>query len=296
MSEIYVYCIVDMECVTAAMRHERRNGFKVTFITGKEVEEQRQRNCSKESMVNHHLEVCLDVDTSLKGWTDNCLYRCKRVSSQEKRNFHGSVYCEVLGNGTCTGCTKCTKTLSSINSSLAEYPDLNTGGYLLFLTLNEKLQKNTKNSAVPWDSGFSSQRIRSSPGIAENPHSRRRVRTASVLASELRRLSIETPEKSPRASATLWRPSSSETTNFDTNSPSGQRVSSCRMSMRNISTPRRRPISVLSQEGWSVKQIEAWKLLAPTPPQIEVSQMNVSMYTPKELPGIKIFDESFFVI
>jgi hypothetical protein len=57
-----------------------------------------------------------------------------------------------------------------------------------------------------------------------------------------------------------------------------------------------RKISPMSQEGWSKKQIEAWKLLAPTPPQIEVSQMNVSMYTPKELPGIKIFDESLFVI
>lgn len=284
-----------MGCVSA-MRHERRNGFKVQFATGKEREQKRERNCSKESMVNHHLEVCLDVDTSLKGWTDNCLYRCKRVGSHENRNLHGSVYCEVLGDGTCTDCTKCTKALSSINSSLAEYPDLNTGSYLLCLTLNEKLEKTANNSPVPWDSGISSQRIRSSPGIAEHPHSRRRVRTASVLASELRRLSIETSENSPQASSTLWRPSSLKSTNFDANSPSEQRVSSSRMSMRNISTPRRRPISVLSQEGWSEKQIEAWKLLSPTPPRIEVSQMNVSMYTPKELPGIKIFDESFFVI
>ena len=38
------------------------------------------------------------------------------------------------------------------------------------------------------------------------------------------------------------------------------------------------------------------KFLIPEPPMMEVERMNVSIYTPKKIPGIKIFDESFFDI
>lgn len=39
-----------------------------------------------------------------------------------------------------------------------------------------------------------------------------------------------------------------------------------------------------------------WRFLIPEPPVMEVGRMNVSIYTPKDLPGIKIFDESLFDI
>ena len=38
------------------------------------------------------------------------------------------------------------------------------------------------------------------------------------------------------------------------------------------------------------------KFLIPEPPMMQVERMNVSIYTPKKIPGIKIFDESFFDI
>ena len=45
-----------------------------------------------------------------------------------------------------------------------------------------------------------------------------------------------------------------------------------------------------------LKELPYWRFLIPEPPKMEVGRMNVSIYTPKEIPGIKIFDESFFNI
>ena len=45
-----------------------------------------------------------------------------------------------------------------------------------------------------------------------------------------------------------------------------------------------------------LSELPYWKFLIPEPPMMEVGRMNVSIYTPKQIPGIKIFDESFFDI
>ncbi|KAL9984101.1 hypothetical protein ACROYT_G006360 [Oculina patagonica] len=45
-----------------------------------------------------------------------------------------------------------------------------------------------------------------------------------------------------------------------------------------------------------LRELPYWKFLIPEPPMMEVGRMNVSIYTPKQIPGIKIFDESFFDI
>lgn len=269
------------------------------------MENKRVNNFRKETTAKNerrHLDVCLSVDSSLKGWTDSCLFRYKtNYSSEEKRNIIRPVYCEVLNNGNCNECRRTKQRLSSINSSLSNYPDLETGSYLLFLTVSEKQRKTTPSSntsimATPVlpDSGYTTQQSwRNSPVMSER--SRSRVRAASAVASECNWFPSDNSEGSGYTSPVAWRPSTSKSVRFDTSSPSGQRVLTSRTSKSRTPNSIRR-ISPLSQEGWSVKQIEAWRLLAPTPPQIEVSQMNVSIFTPKELPGIKIFDESLFVI
>ena len=45
-----------------------------------------------------------------------------------------------------------------------------------------------------------------------------------------------------------------------------------------------------------LRELPYWKFLIPEPPMKEVGRMNVSIYTPKKIPGIKIFDETFFDI
>ena len=45
-----------------------------------------------------------------------------------------------------------------------------------------------------------------------------------------------------------------------------------------------------------LRELPYWKFLIPEPPMMEVGRMNVSIYTPKKIPGIKIFDETFFDI
>ena len=45
-----------------------------------------------------------------------------------------------------------------------------------------------------------------------------------------------------------------------------------------------------------LRELPYWKFLIPEPPMMEVERMNVSIYTPKQIPGIKIFDETFFDI
>ncbi|XP_020605951.1 uncharacterized protein LOC110044718 [Orbicella faveolata] len=45
-----------------------------------------------------------------------------------------------------------------------------------------------------------------------------------------------------------------------------------------------------------LRELPYWKFLIPEPPMMEVGRMNVSIYTPKQIPGIKIFDETFFDI
>ena len=45
-----------------------------------------------------------------------------------------------------------------------------------------------------------------------------------------------------------------------------------------------------------LNELPYWKFLIPEPPQIGLERMNVSIYTPKSIPGIKIFDESLFEI
>ena len=223
------------------------------------------------------VDVHIDIDSSLRGWTESC------EIPHKKESHFDSIYCEVLTNGNCHQCQTREEKQTSINSSLARFPDLETGGYLLFKTLSEKQRYPERNtlSALSFnsapaalDSGFSSSE--SSGSL------RRRVRAASAVLSDFNRKALGSVRFDLQS-----RPFTSKTTRLE--DISGKRGSlSSRASTRKISP--------MSQEGWSEKQIEAWKLLAPTPPQIEVSQMNVSMYTPKELPGIKIFDESLFVI
>lgn len=285
--------------------NRNKNGLG-SFGTERHIERNRISNCTNKTKTESAsaLEVRLKVDASLKGWIDNCFFRHKKNNSvEERRSLVHSVYCEVLGNGNCSECTRLSQKLSNVNRSLAKYPGLETGSYLLFRSISEKHRKNaeisralTLSKSVSPDSGYSSQRTwRSSPTFAQRPQSHCRARTASLLASELNRLSGKNLEKSPRGSPIPWPSPTSKSVRFDSNSCAGDPVSSSRMN--GARSPRTaRKISAFSQEGWSVKQLEAWKLLAPTPPQIEVSQMNVSMYTPKELPGIKIFDESLFVI
>lgn len=45
-----------------------------------------------------------------------------------------------------------------------------------------------------------------------------------------------------------------------------------------------------------LSELPYWKFLTPEPPQMGLERMNVSIYTPKSIPGIKIFDESLFEI
>ena len=45
-----------------------------------------------------------------------------------------------------------------------------------------------------------------------------------------------------------------------------------------------------------LRELPYWKILIPEPPMMEVERMNVSIYTPKQILGIKIFDETFFDI
>ena len=51
----------------------------------------------------------------------------------------------------------------------------------------------------------------------------------------------------------------------------------------------------ISRTG-KLSELPYWKFLIPEPPMMVVERMNVSIYTPKQIPGIKIFDESFFDI
>ena len=51
----------------------------------------------------------------------------------------------------------------------------------------------------------------------------------------------------------------------------------------------------ISRTG-KLSELSYWKFLIPEPPMMEVGRMNVSIYTPKQLPGIKIFDEALFDI
>ena len=45
-----------------------------------------------------------------------------------------------------------------------------------------------------------------------------------------------------------------------------------------------------------LSELPYWKFLIPEPPQMGLERMNVSIYTPKSIPGIKIFDETLFEI
>ena len=51
----------------------------------------------------------------------------------------------------------------------------------------------------------------------------------------------------------------------------------------------------ISRTG-KLSELPYWRFLIPEPPMMDVGRMNVSIYTPKQIPGIKIFDESFFEI
>ncbi len=243
------------------------------------------RKDKEKSTNNKTLDVYLNIDSSLKGWTENSVFPYgKEKHCNLQRNNMNSIYCEVLSNGNCHECQTTERKLSNINSSLARFPDLETGGYLLFQSLNERqrIPERTSHSALSFisapsalDSGYSSSE-------SSGPL-RRRVRAASAVLPNFNRKVTESVRLTSQA-----RPFTSKNGRFEDSSRTHARALSSRGNARKISP--------MSQAGWSKKQIEAWKLLAPTPPQIEVSQMNVSMYTPKELPGIKIFDESLFVI
>lgn len=65
-----------------------------------------------------------------------------------------------------------------------------------------------------------------------------------------------------------------------------ERTSGNRRSSRTTAIERRGKLS----------ELPYWKFLIPEPPIMEVGRMNVSIYTPKDIPGIKIFDESLFDI
>ena len=237
---------------------------------------------------NKTLDVYLDIDSSVKRWTENSVLPHRKHWNRNisDRKDLSSIYCEVLTNGNCHECQTSRKKLTSINSSVEKFPELETGGYLLFQGSSERhrIPERTTHSALSIasapaapDSGYSSWSANSANGSLQ-----RRVRAASAIVSDLNRKSIGSLRLNSQA-----RPTTSKAVRF-ADGISRQHAWSASSSTRKISP--------MSQEGWSEKQIEAWKLLAPTPPQIEVSQMNVSMYTPKELPGIKIFDESLFMI
>ncbi|XP_028408289.1 uncharacterized protein LOC114530888 [Dendronephthya gigantea] len=245
-------------------------------------EERLPSESDKNNVINSKtLDVYVDVDPSLKGWTENSEFSYKNQKhSKLKRESMDSIYCEVLNNGNCHECQTNERKSASINSSLARFPDLETGGYLLFQSLSEKQKfpERTTYSALSFTSSASSYCSSETSGAL-----RQQVRAASAVLSNFNRRAIESARSFSQA-----RPMTSKNVRFEDVSRNHGRSFSSRGCSRKTST--------MSQEGWSKKQIEAWKLLAPTPPQIEVSQMNVSMYTPKELPGIKIFDESLFVI
>ena len=280
------------------------------FLTEAKPLSKETRKREDKSRKNRTLDVYLNIDCSLKGWTENSVFprnkeKCGNLSvdsssrastgksvfpkNMEKhlnsnRNNVNSIYCDVLTDGNCHECRSTERKLSNINSSLARFPDLETGGYRLFQSLSEK-QK------IPERTSYSALSFVSVPSVMDNGYSssesssslQRRVRAASAVLSDLNREASGSGRLNSQA-----RPFTSRTARVEDSLQPHARASSSRASARRVSP--------MSQEGWSKKQIEAWKLLAPTPPQIEVSQMNVSMYTPKELPGIKIFDESLFVI
>ena len=267
------------------------------------------RKCEEKKKKNRTLDVYLNIDSSLKGWTENSVFPQNREGDNlntnsgsrastgkgvfpenmgkhfnSNRNSMNSIYCDVLTGGNCHECQSTERKLSNINSSLARFPDLETGGYLLFQSVSEK------QKIIPERTSYSALSFVSVPSIMDGYSSsesscslRRRVRAASAVLSDLNREATGSARLNSQA-----RPFTSRTARFEGNLQPHVRAASFRASARRVSP--------MSQEGWSKKQIEAWKLLAPTPSQIEVSQMNVSMYTPKELPGIKIFDESLFVI
>lgn len=236
----------------------------------------------KNTVNSKSLDVYVDIDPSLKGWTENSEFSYKiKKHLNSKRESMDSIYCEVLNNGTCHECQTNERKSASINSSLAKFPNLETGGYLLFQSLREKQKfpERTTYSAL----SFASSAETSYSSSETSGSLRQQVRAASAVLSNFNRRATESARSFSQA-----RPMTSRNVRFEDVSRNNARSFSSRGSARKV--------SAMSQEGWSEKQIEAWKLLAPTPPQIEVSQMNVSMYTPKELPGIKIFDESLFVI
>lgn len=274
--------------VLSMRKDDRRNSKRVLTkqiqLWDKTHKSEALSNESKKYTKRDGVDVHIDIDSSLRGWTENCVLPHKKENHfNSKRSNINSIYCEVLTKGHCHNCQTNEEKLTSINSSLARFPDLKTGGYLLFKTLSEKQKFPERNT-------FSALSFNSAPAAPDSGYSssessgslRRRVRAASAVLSDFNRKAIGSVRFDLQS-----RPFTSKTTRFED-------ISRTRGSFSSRASTRK--ISPMSQEGWSEKQIEAWKLLAPTPPQIEVSQMNVSMYTPKELPGIKIFDESLFVI
>lgn len=239
----------------------------------------------RKSAKNETVEVNLTLDKSLARWAKNSSFSVRREKhfNSNARNI-SSIYCEVVRNGDCHECQAKDRKWRSAWSSMERFPDLQTGGYLLFQSLSKKhkVPERTTYSALSFISGPAAPESRYS-SLASVGSLRGRVRSASAILSDINREAKGSARVNSQA-----RPYTSTTVPCETNLRT--RATSF------ISRGNARKISPMSQEGWSEKQIEAWKLLAPTPPQIEVSQMNVSMYTPKELPGIKIFDESLFVI
>ena len=71
-------------------------------------------------------------------------------------------------------------------------------------------------------------------------------------------------------------------------------IENLRDSPSRLSSSRSRLKTPSIERTGKLREMPYWRFLIPEPPEMEVGRMNVSIFSPKEIPGIKIFDESFF--
>lgn len=119
-----------------------------------------------------------------------------------------------------------------------------------------------------------------------------RERAEARLEKDVRRVTISPVPRSPRAdykyrNGNLLDPNCFSKRSVASRSSSRLAVARSRSSM--CKTPS------IERKG-KLREVPYWKFLIPEPPMMEVGRMNVSIYTPKQIPGIKIFDETFFEI
>ena len=108
------------------------------------------------------------------------------------------------------------------------------------------------------------------------------------LSLSSRRVKISTAFRSGTAENKNQEKFSSD--RLEPNCFSKRKSGACSTTRRAVSKTRS-----ISRTG-KLSELPYWKFLIPEPPMMEVGRMNVSIYTPKQLPGIKIFDEALFDI